>query len=157
MRLLDHDRQWQTLIADYAAENFDQWPDTLVGDAALSRGHAHFFTKDGASAERDLQQAAEWLTDQNSKGEALLILGGTYRQLLKDDAKAIAAYRHVYDTTNEFKHCTAAIAIAEILRLQNKRAEALTELNRIDESKMTIPAYRDLLLKAKESVSPSTK
>ena len=52
-----------------------------------------------AVVERDLLIAADWLTDSNWKGEALLALGRTYRQLLTDDAKAIAAFRRVDDNT----------------------------------------------------------
>jgi len=117
------------------------------------RGHAWCYLKNGEKAERDLQPAVAWTTDDNVKGECLLNLGATYRQLLKDDAKAIATYRRVYETRNEFKQCNAAVSVANILHGQGKTAEARAELERIDESKMTIPVYRDTLLKAKESLA----
>jgi hypothetical protein len=152
MRLLDDSRQWQSLLNEFAAENLADWPDTLIGYAASRRGHAHLIAKNGAEAERDLLSAADWLTETNWKGEALLALGRTYRQLIKDDAKAIAAFRRVYSTGNEFKHCSAACEVADILRLQGKRDEALAELDRIDAAKMTIELYRDMLRKAKATV-----
>lgn len=149
MKQLDHDRQWTTLATEFAGENLDTWPDTLIGFAAAIRGRANHFAKLGPAAARDLTTAADWLTDSNWKGEALLALGHTYRQLLQDDAKSLAAFRRVYSTANEFKHCTAACAVAEILRAQGRRDEALAELNRIDESTMTLDFYRDMLRKAK--------
>ena len=157
MRVLNANRQWSEITTQFADETFDQWPDTIVADAGFLRGHAWLYLKEGAKAEQDFMTAFAFATDQNLKGEILLNLGSTYRQLLKNDAKAIATYRQVYDTSNEFKHCTAAVAIADILRTQGKPAEARAELDRIDEKKMTIPVYRDMLRKAKESVAPDGK
>ncbi len=157
MRVLDANRQWGDLTTQFAHEDLAQWPDPLVAEAAALRGHAWLMVKDGPKAERDLQQAVAWTTEDNQKGECLLNLGSTCRQLLKDDAKAIAAYRRVYATRNEFKHCTAAVAVAGILSSQGKPAEAQAELARIDERQMTIPYYREMLGKAKSALAAGGK
>ncbi len=149
MKLFSNDRRWATIISEFESDPLEAWPDTLIGYAATFRGQAHFIAKNGPRAERDLLTAADWLTDTNWQGESLLSLGRTYRQLLKDDTKAIAAFRRVYATGNEFKHCSAACEVSDILRLQGKRDEAKAELNRIDQAQMTIPVYRDMLRKAK--------
>lgn len=157
MRLLDSDRQWAALTTQFGGDDLALWPDTLVAEASSLRGHAWFIGKDGARAERDLLQAIAWTTDDNVQGECLLMLGGVYRQLLKDDARAIATYRRVYATRNEFKHCTAAVALAEMLRGHGKLAEARAELARIDERQMTIPYYREMLNKARVALAPGEK
>jgi len=157
MRILSVERQWRQIADQFRDEDLNRWPDVLIGDAAFERGQAWFHITDGARAEKDLLLATDFTTDTNVKGECLLILGSTYRQQLGDDTQSIAAYRRVYQTGNEFKHCSAAVAIADILDKQGKQAEALAELERIDEKKMTIPVYRDMLLKAKGSVSPAKK
>ena len=157
LRVLDAGRRWRELTDEFGREDLSQWPDPIVADAAVIRGLAWFAQQAGAAAEKDLLLAAKFATEQNLRGEIFLNLGGTYRQLLRDDAQAIAAYRQVYETANEFKHCTAAIQLAAILREQGKPAEARAELERIDEQRMTIPAYRELLRNAKAALTKSAK
>jgi hypothetical protein len=157
MRVLDARREWQEIGTRFAGEDLAQWPDTLIGAAAAVRGRAGFFMKDGPQAERDLLQAAEWTTDDNVRGESLLTLGSTYQQLLHDQTRAVAAFRRVYGTANVFKQCAAAVAVADILHAQGRDAEARAELARIDERTMTIPFYREMLLKARAALSQNER
>ncbi|MEP6667851.1 MAG: DUF4838 domain-containing protein [Chthoniobacter sp.] len=154
--LLDQSKAAQA-IQQFGAEDISKWPFWKIGDAAAARGRAGYLARDGARAARDLLLAASYLTDPNLKGETLLTLGATYHDLLQDDTKAMAAYRQVYDTSNVFKQCTAAVAIADILRRQGKTAEARAELNRIDESKVNNETYRRMLDKAKAAADEANK
>ncbi|MBL8828624.1 MAG: DUF4838 domain-containing protein [Planctomycetaceae bacterium] len=152
--------RWQYLqrrsaetVADFQSEDWSKWPDTLRGQAAFFRGLAYQTTGDGPRAERDLEDAATWTTDDNLRGEALLNWGRVRSLILKDDARAIEIYRLVYDTRNEFKHCNAAIAVADILLRQGNKSAASAELARIDMTKMTIDHYRNLMKQAQERVA----
>ncbi|HND52476.1 MAG TPA: hypothetical protein PLV92_08775, partial [Pirellulaceae bacterium] len=155
MRRMDSQRRWPDILEKFGGEDFSKWPDTLVGYAATARGHAYFHAKRGTEAAADLQLAADWLTESNWRGEALLSLGRTYRQLTNERAKAIEAFRQVYTTGNEFKHCAAACEVAEILKAEGKLAEARAELERIDERKMTIESYRQLLQRTRDTLKKS--
>ncbi|MEZ0257495.1 MAG: DUF4838 domain-containing protein [Chthoniobacter sp.] len=154
--LLDQSKAAQA-ARQFGDEDISKWPFWKIGDAAATRGRAWYLTKDGARAEGDLLLAASYVTEPNLKGETLLMLGATYHDLLKDDPKAISAYRQVYETTNVFKQCTAAVAIADILRRQGKTAEARAELSRIDEAKITNETYRSMLNKAKAAVDEAAR
>ncbi|MCE9608138.1 MAG: hypothetical protein K8U03_24900 [Planctomycetia bacterium] len=155
MRVLGDSYGSNEIVKQFGDEDLLRWPDGIIADGAFARGSAWFVVKDGSRAEQDLLLAASYATEENLRGQIWLSLGATYRQYLKDDAKAIAAYRRTYETANEFKHCSAAVAIAGILRSQSREAEAQAELQRIDERKMTIPVYRDMLLKAKAATVPN--
>ena len=148
MRVLTQNRKWREVADTFKDEDLDAWPEYLAAEAFYMRGQAHYQTKDGQKAAADLAKAAEYLTDGNILGLALNRLGDTYRDLLKDDARAIAAYRRAYQTYNVYKHCPAAMAIAGILSRQQKHDDALQELRKIDMSKVTIPYWRGAMLAA---------
>ncbi len=90
--------------------------------------------------------------DGNSQGLLLIRLGNVYRNLLKDDARALAAYRETYQTWNLYKRLAAAIEASGILARQNKLDEALAELKTIELDKVTIPDWRGSLLAAYASI-----
>lgn len=146
-------RQPAATVAEFPNVDWSQWPDTLRGQAALFRGLALQATGDGPRAERDLQEAAAWTTDDNTRGEALLNWGRVRSHLLKDDTQAIEIYRRVYGTRNEFKQCNAAIAIADIFLRQGNKSAAAAELARIDITKITLEHYRNLMKQAQERVA----
>jgi len=63
-------------------------------------GRAFAAMKDGARAVADLRNAADTiLYDDNTKGLALIALGRAYRDLLKDDTGALAAFRETCATS----------------------------------------------------------
>lgn len=146
MYLLEGQRKWKEMLEQFQDEDIDAWPDELKGDALFLRGGAHYILKNGTAAERDLKLAAEYLIDPNSRGLCLNRLGDTWRDLLKDDAQAIAAYRQVYATGNVYKHCQAAICITAILKSQGKSADAVREFDRIPLDQVTAPYWRSALL-----------
>jgi len=146
MRIMMGKRKRKELIDRFGDEDIGAWPDIVIGDASYLRGRAHYFLKHGKRAEEDLKRAGDYLMEDNAKGLALNALGDTYQHLLKDDARAVAAYRRTYKTRNIYKRCHAAMAVARILSRQNKHAEALQELERLGPDRVTIPYWRGLLL-----------
>ena len=154
IRILAARRQWRAIVAQFQDENIDAWwPDYLSGEAYFARGRALASAGDGARAVADLRKAADMITyDDNSKGLALIALGIAYRDLIKDDVRAIAAYRETYTTWNLCKRCDAAMGVAVILTRQNKLDEALAELHSIDPAKLDHPYWRGSLLAARGNV-----
>ena len=148
MRAMIASHKWRQVVEQFRDEDIATWPDTVTGEASYQRGRAHYFMKDGHSAERDLKRAAEYLMEDNIKGLALNSLGDTYQHLLKDDTRAVETYRKVYRTRNLYKQCHAAIAIASILTRQNKHDEAIAEFERLGMDKVTIPYWRGAMLRA---------
>jgi tetratricopeptide (TPR) repeat protein len=145
MQILEGNRRWQDIIDEFQEENIAAWPESLRGPAYLSRGNAFSVMKQGEPATRDLAAAAEYQTDANSKGYCLNLLGDAYRNLLKDDERATAAYRQAFEAGTIYKQCQAAVNIAEILSAQQKYAEALEELNRVNLDELTAPFWRGKL------------
>lgn len=148
MQVLDSERKYQEIVDRFGQEEISGWPESVQGDACFVRGHAFYSVKNGPAAEKDLRQAAEYLTDHNSKGLCLNQLGDTYRFLLKDDARAVATYRRTYSTGNVYKQCQAAISVADVLKEQQKPTAAVAELERIDLKEVTAPYWRGAMLRA---------
>jgi tetratricopeptide (TPR) repeat protein len=146
LRIMEANRQWQGLVDTFKDEDIAGWPDDLVGEASGIRGRAYVALKDGQRAEGDLKRAADYLTESNSKGLALIELGDLYANLLKDDARALESYRKVYTTANVYKQAQAAISAAGILRRQNKADDAIRELNKVDPASMEPVHLRAALL-----------
>lgn len=148
MQIMDNARKWQDLVDKFKNEDIDGWPESIKGEAFVRRGFAHFVAKNGEAAAQDLQQAVEFITDLNSKGLCLNQLGDTYRTLLKDDDRAIAAYRRTHTTGNIYKKCQAAISVADILLQKQKYDAAIRELQRIDMDQVSVPYWRGAMLSA---------
>lgn len=149
MQIMESSRKWNEIIENFKDEDIATWPDSVKGDAFLIRGTAYYnVQKDGKNAEEDLKKAVESLVNSNSKGVALNLLGDTYRNLLKDDSKALEAYRKTYSTENVYKHCYSAIGVATILKQQQKYDEALQELNKILTAEVTSPFWRGRMMRA---------
>lgn len=133
MRILFGQRKYKELVDQFAEEDIAAWPDWLKGDAYLTRGDAAYRAGNGTLAETDYQMAAKYNTLHYRKAAALMSLGAVYHNLLKDDAKAIAAYRRVPEvTSHQSKSTDAAVAAAAILRKGGRVDEALELLNGVD-------------------------
>lgn len=148
MRTLVEQRKWQEVVAAFKDEEIDRWPEDVACNAYFLRGGAYYALKDGQAAEKDLREAADLLTEDNAKGLAANALGDTYRHLLKDDARAIEAYRMAYKTRALYKQCQAAISVAGIFRRQGKPDEAAQELGRIDMGEVKLGYWRIAMLQA---------
>jgi len=138
----------EELLAAFKDEDFSDWPPSLAGPAHFARGRAFFRVGQGKRAAEDLAKASELLTNANTKGLACTTLGDTWRKLLKDDDKALEAYRKTYTTKALYKECYAALSIADILAQRGKFDEAHAEFARIDMEKVTHPYWRVRMLAA---------
>lgn len=146
MKIMSSNRKWREVVDKFKDEDIDSWPDWVIGEASHTRGRAYYFAKEGVNAEKDLKRAADYLMEDNSKGLALNALGDTYQHLLKDDEKAIEAYRRCYKTRNVYKKSHAAMAVASILRKQQKPDEALLELKKLDLDSISNAYWRGAML-----------
>ena len=154
IRILAGRGEWDSLLAQYKDEKIDDWwPNYLNGEAYSCRGSAYAIKGDGTNAAADLRKAADLTCyDGNGQGLLLIRLGNVYRDLLKDDTRALAAYREAYQTWNLYKRLAAAIEASGILARQNKLDEALAELKTIELDKVTYPDWRGRLLAAYASI-----
>lgn len=140
MRILAAERKWAELAAQFKDEDFAPWPDDLKAEAAFLRGQSRSFLRDGKGAEADLEMAVQSYPGSFSKGQAALTLGDNYRDNVKDDAKAVAAYLKAYEYVrdpNSYVTCSAIISAAAVQRAQGKPDDALSTLSKIDTSKVS--------------------
>lgn len=153
MRLMLWDRKFEELVAKYKDENFDGWPEKAAGEAAYARGRAYMIVRDGKAAEADLKKAVEFLGDGEVRNEARLNLAETYRDLLKDDARALATYNESIAMTPKhgWINMSSVTSASGILARQKKFDEALAMLKQYEADKMTgvwkynfMLAYADL-------------
>ncbi len=149
MRLLTDRRLFREVVDQYGADDFGTWPEYLAAEAHQLRGGAYRNLRDGERAAADLEQATRLLTEGNTLGLAYAALGDVYRDQLHDDDRALAAYRQVYRTPNFYKHCAAAIAVAELYRRRTQPADALAELDRLPFDQLAVPFWRASVLAAK--------
>ncbi len=137
MILLCANGKYSELIAEFKAEDIDQWPESARGEAFFSRGKAFVQLKDGPAAAADLKKAAEYSGEANNKpGLAWQMLGDMCRDLLKDDQKALAAYaegvKMLQGGTGPYYTLNALFSAADILRKEGKYNEALEMFGKID-------------------------
>ncbi len=141
MNILQANKKYSELIAEFKTEDIDQWPESARGEAFFSRGQAFVQLKDGPAAEADLRKAAEYSREYHTPGNAWLMLGDTCRNLLKDDKKALAAYGEgikLVSGGGGYSYTLAAVlSAADILCKQGKYDEALAGLGKIDLKKQT--------------------
>ena len=148
LQLLADHRQWGEIVTQFGQEDFTTWPDMRIGPAAYCRGRAYSALGNGEAAKDDLTMASEYLLEDNTLGLALSALGDTHHRLLKDDDRALRAYRQAYLRRNVYKRCQAALSAADILREQGKAEAALQELAVIPLDQVTLPYWRSRLLMA---------
>ena len=140
MNILQANGKYSELLAEFKAENIDQWPESARGEAFFSRGQAFVQLKDGPAAAADLKKAAEYSREYHTPGLAWLMLGDTCRNLLKDDQKALEAYgegiKLVPGGDGRYYTLNAVLSAADILRKQGKYDEAFAILEKIDLKKL---------------------
>ena len=135
-RLYEHGK-FSELSADFKMEDIERWPMSVRGMAFFIRGKAFIQLKDGPAAAADLKRAAEYSRDPCTRGHALVQLGDTCRDLLKDDQKALAAYAETIQKVpavngSYYDAYFALLSAVDILRKQGKYDEALDMLGKID-------------------------
>lgn len=138
MYLLLAQQKAPQIIADFGGEDLTAWPFWQRGAGHFARGRAYAIAKQGAKAESDLAQAADWTSDLRDRTATLLALGLNREHNIKDESAALAAYRQIVDPLTHIggaDQFTAAQGIARILTRGGQFAEDLAVLHksRIDE------------------------
>jgi len=139
MRELSKNDRWMGLIEEFENEDFSAWPE--AAEAFHMRGVGYLHLKDAPKAERDLKEAVE---RDPEEGFFWYNLAETCHALLKDDARALDAYRKAFELEDNFGWMPAAAAVkaVNILLYQVRNDEALDILRRYrDEDMEKLPPY----------------
>ena len=139
IQLMLENRKYEEIIAAFKDEDMSNWPEKAAGPAYFCRGRAYITVRDGKAAETDLKKAVETLGEGELKDQARLLLGETYRDILNDDAQALAAFTEGTKAQALYGWIcmTCITSAADILAKQKKCEEALSMLGKVDSSKMT--------------------
>jgi len=128
-------RNYTELIQQFQSEDFQTWPFSQVGEAALARGMARLRMKQGEAAETDLTLALNYTPDPRIRSQILLLLGENREHNLSDEAGALKAYRQNYEgaarvgSADQFRSIEGA---ARILTKQGKYDDALQALEKAE-------------------------
>jgi tetratricopeptide (TPR) repeat protein len=139
IQLMLENRKYEEIIAAFKDEDMSNWPEKAAGPAYFCLGRAYITVRDGKAAETDLKKAVETLGEGELKDQARLLLGETYRDILNDDAQALAVFTEGTKAQALYGWIcmTCIISASDILAKQNKCDEALAVLGKVDSSKMT--------------------
>jgi len=143
--ILRNQRRWDEILALCKGEDIETWPDALIYDALLWRGRAYAVKQDGPNAEKDFIGAVRHTVLADNKAFAYQFLGDLYRDVRKDEQKALDAYGEAVklgDAIPVRRLAAAAIARARLLAAHGKGAEALAELGRLKADQMKDPYWR---------------
>jgi tetratricopeptide (TPR) repeat protein len=152
-RVLAAQRSWAAVVALYDGQDLEKWPARDLGNGAMLLGNGYWGVKKGAEAARYYELAAQKHPEARTRADMYNRLGDTYRLLLNEPDKALAAYQQVYTVTNIIqKHVFAAVGIAGVYLQQNKLDEAWAELQKIDLVKLSNTYGRVELLRARAQV-----
>lgn len=136
MGLMLEDGKCKELLAAFKDEDIGAWPDYCIHQGYYRRGMAYLSVGDAQDAAKDLELAAA-----NAVGtEDIMFQARTYKglgaayQALKEDQKALDAYRKVSSFTrlnSTWTYIDSVIASARILSSQGKHDDALSELQKL--------------------------
>ena len=97
MKLMEIQRKWDEIIAISKDEDFNKWPESLIYNASFCRGTAYRETKNAENSEKDLLNAAKNTANDISKASVYEVLGNMYRDVSKDNQKALDAMKPTLD------------------------------------------------------------
>lgn len=155
--LLETTKKYKEVIERFGNIDIKSWPSSCRLDAFLSRGIAYQKLKNFKSAEQDLIQATENFGAITRRLQACRLLGDLYMNQLKDEEKALKAYRQGLKVTKGNytwrNHCF--LKIIDILLSQGKDEEAILAFKDINFDKLPNDrckgifyiAYADVLIK----------
>lgn len=132
MTVLMSQNKWPEVAEQFKDDDIAAWPAALAGKGLRARGLAFSYSKQPQRAEADLLKALDFPLTAGEKGDTFRQIGDIYVTQLKDDAKALEAYRQAQTAGNQYRRGEAARAAAEILVRQGKHDEALAELSKFD-------------------------
>ncbi len=140
MRIMLDNGKASEILTKFKDEAIADWPSKAAGEASYCRGIAYFNAKDGKAAEADLKNALRNMAPGRITDEARLRSADNYKNNLKDDQQALAAYLEgIEKSTDAFGwiRLQSIVSASEILSRQSKHDEALAMLGKVDSSKMT--------------------
>jgi tetratricopeptide (TPR) repeat protein len=118
MRLLGRRGEHAAIVEQYGDANIEEWPPMWRGHGYVLRGNAANRAGRGELAASDLEEAALYAATfrnpSNDKARLLNTLGQTYRDLLKDDERAIDAFQRAQAVGSSSKGTSATFALADI-------------------------------------------
>jgi tetratricopeptide (TPR) repeat protein len=136
-------------IEAFKGEDIAAWPDSIDYKGFWNRGQARYYTKNYEDAAKDLNLAAQNAgSDTLIKVQALNLLGSTYITL-KDEQKALDAYKQVIALNygkGSWLQIDSVIKAAKILTKQAKYDDAIKTLELND--KVTTGVWGFLYLEA---------
>ncbi|MFO7821946.1 MAG: tetratricopeptide repeat protein [Lentisphaeria bacterium] len=129
MRILNAQGKHKAIIEQFGDAKINEWPPMWRGHGYVLRGNAAHRTGKGELAASDLEEAMVYAATfgnlKHDKSRALNALGQIYRDLLKDDEKAIDAFRRAQQVGANSKGTRATFAIADIYLEQDKPDKAV--------------------------------
>ena len=156
MENLAAERKWKEVTSEFGAENLSSWSFTEIGQAAFVRGRAYYGTKNGEQAEADYQLALEYTSDPRIRQSLLGAIARNRETLLKDDDRALEAYRQIADSkfsTGGADYFSALQGAARLLTRQKKFNEALKILARVEAEKLGGSWSANMLLSRAETLA----
>jgi tetratricopeptide (TPR) repeat protein len=151
LRELTGAKEWQKLVDEFKGVDFAAWEDSrLASDALQLRGMAYFNLKNGKQAEADIKKGLE-LVPTGATTERWYWLAENYQQNLKDDGRALDAYKKAGGRGGLWATYDANLKAAAILMARKQNDEALKIL-RSAEIDGSPGAWREKTLAAKEAV-----
>jgi len=135
MKILLESGKHKELIAEFKDENFEEWPESLVGNGYYSRGSAYRAAGNAEAAAKDLERTLGNIDpDGFFHVRVLNELGGVY-QALKQEDKALEAHRQVVNASaykGIYTFCQSVVTASNMLIRQGKYDEALAEIKKFD-------------------------
>ncbi len=148
MKLLEMQRKWDEIISISKDEDFDKWPDDMKFKAFLCRGTNYSRIKNAEQAEKDFLAAGQNTIELEKKALVYESLGNLYREVSKDNQKALDAYGEIVKLMSEPKPSPsggyllrALVTRAKILASQGKGEEALSEVGKLKNLEFKDPSW----------------
>jgi len=117
MQILGAQSQWAEIVRLHGEEKITQWPFWQIGEGALARGKAYYFTKNGAKADLDFKTALQYTPDKRIRLSILTTMAHNRESNLGDQLGALPLYlKNIENKKNiggadEFRSLDRAAAI----------------------------------------------
>ena len=128
-------REWKTLIEQFADEKIRDWPFWQIGAGAFARGRAFHAAGQGKAAAVDLLLAREFAADSRERLNIQSTLADNYEKGLDDDVKALQVYREIVESktiTGSADYFSAVQGAARILTRRREFDQALNVLDQVN-------------------------
>jgi len=148
MEIMLRNKKYQELIDEFKDEDIALWPEHCVGKGFYSRGCAYQRLKKPEEAAADLEMATLYYASKSEMSSALLDLGNTYLNGLKDEAKALKAFKKLATDGLKYAWTTrAGIRNAVVLYIKQKNySDAHRILDKYDVSDLTGGYWSGIIL-----------